>query len=410
MPIKDIYIKKLIVSNFKSLKDTEINLQRGLNIIIGKNGVGKSNLLQFIYSFINRNTFTGSRNKRNANPEFTLLIEYIEDSKNVELSLEFQKTKNPDLTTLFQEVNYTYNINLNKKIGKTKSIINHKISFNERERLSLVKKNEEFIKEVLKPLTNLHITYVRYNIPSEISWLNIPSKIKYDILEEDANFESTAFSDISLFLNLEFGIEYNFFLENKNKKKLKDPDKLKIELHKFISDYFDESEINENLNKYTPIKEIRINNNINIYTVEKCIIIENLILDFLVNGDWVPWSYLSDGTKRLFYLVAKILSENKNTILIEEPELGIHPSQLYKILDFIKEQSVNQQIIISTHSPIALDILEEDELSRIIIAKYEQSTTNFSNLNKTQINTAKRYMGEVGDLSYYWLHSDLEND
>lgn len=410
MPIKDIYIKKLVVSNFKSLKKTEIKLQSGLNIIIGKNGAGKSNLLQFVNTFINRTTFVGGRNIRNTNPEFSILLEYIENSKKVQLSLDFQKIKNLDLTNLFQELSYTYNINLNKNIGRNKTIVNHKFSFNEKDRMTMVKKNEEFLKEVLVPLSKLRTTYVRYNIPSEISWLNIPSKIKYDILEKESNFENTTFSDIDLFLNLEFAIEYNFFFENKDKNNFKNPDKLKIDLQKFISVYFEELEINDNLNKYTPIKAIRINNNINIYSIEKSIIIENLILDFCVNDDWVPWSYLSDGTKRLFYLVTKLLSESKNTILIEEPELGIHPSQLYKILDFIKKQSIKKQIIISTHSPIALDILDESELSRIIIAKYEQSATNFSNLNKTQINTAKRYMREVGDLSYYWLHSDLEND
>lgn len=41
-------IKKLIVKNFKALKDTEIEFNSHLNIIVGDNEVGKSTLLEAI--------------------------------------------------------------------------------------------------------------------------------------------------------------------------------------------------------------------------------------------------------------------------------------------------------------------------------------------------------------------------
>ena len=149
------------------------------------------------------------------------------------------------------------------------------------------------------------------------------------------------------------------------------------------------------------------NPNINFYQTEDNIILENLIIDFRINGDWVPWSYLSDGSKRLFYLISETISLSQGVLLIEEPEFGVHPHKLHHILDFLKEQSRNKQIIISTHSPLALDVLDENELDRIIIAKYEKGS-RFNHLTQDQIDTAKRYMNEVGELSYYWLHSDLD--
>ncbi len=121
----------------------------------------------------------------------------------------------------------------------------------------------------------------------------------------------------------------------------------------------------------------------------------------------MPWSYLSDGTKRLFYLVSECLTVDEGIILVEEPELGIHPHQLLKVLDFLKEQSRTKQVIISTHSPLALDVLKEDELDRIIIATYEKGT-RFYHLTEEEKIKAKKYMNEVGELSYYWLHSNLE--
>lgn len=93
--------------------------------------------------------------------------------------------------------------------------------------------------------------------------------------------------------------------------------------------------------------------------------------------------------------------------MVEEPELGIHPHQLTKILEFLKNESREKQVIISTHSPLVLDVLKEDELDRITIAKYENGT-KFYKLGKQEINKAKKYINEVGELSYYWLHSDLE--
>ena len=67
-------------------------------------------------------------------------------------------------------------------------------------------------------------------------------------------------------------------------------------------------------------------------------LIENIQLDFKIDGRWLPWSQLSDGTKRLFYIIAEV-SNNEALILIEEPELGIHPHQFNLLMDFLKEQA-----------------------------------------------------------------------
>lgn len=40
-----MYIKKLIIKNYKSIKDETFVFNKGINVLIGKNNAGKSNIV-----------------------------------------------------------------------------------------------------------------------------------------------------------------------------------------------------------------------------------------------------------------------------------------------------------------------------------------------------------------------------
>ena len=40
-----MYLSKIVVNNFRNLKMIEVELSQGLNVIVGENNVGKTNLL-----------------------------------------------------------------------------------------------------------------------------------------------------------------------------------------------------------------------------------------------------------------------------------------------------------------------------------------------------------------------------
>lgn len=174
------------------------------------------------------------------------------------------------------------------------------------------------------------------------------------------------------------------------------------------------------------IEAVRLNENLNVFKTDKGHRIDNLFFEFLINGLWLPFKELSDGTRRLTLILLEtayrsrlVLSSSfavyreesaPDIILLEEPELGIHPHELYNLMNFLKGQASETQIIITTHSPQVLNVLGSNELDRIIVASQSREKgTQFRNLNRTQIAKAKRYMEEELFLSDYWMHSDLED-
>jgi predicted ATPase len=117
---------------------------------------------------------------------------------------------------------------------------------------------------------------------------------------------------------------------------------------------------------------------------------------------------LSDGTKRLFYLITEVTLTN-GIVLLEEPELGVHPHQLHQIMLFLKEQAEDKQIILTTHSPQVLDVLNSDELDRIIIAEvHKEKGSQFRHLDEKTTAKAKYYLEDEGFLSDFWRYSTLE--
>ena len=78
MAISNLHIKKIRVENYKSLKASEIEFKEGLNIIIGKNGAGKSNMLDFVYRYGSRTPFSFSfRNIRTSNANYSVTLQYL---------------------------------------------------------------------------------------------------------------------------------------------------------------------------------------------------------------------------------------------------------------------------------------------------------------------------------------------
>jgi predicted ATPase len=107
---------------------------------------------------------------------------------------------------------------------------------------------------------------------------------------------------------------------------------------------------------------------------------------FFSEGDFsVPATRLSDGTLRYLCLLAILCDpEPPPLICIEEPELGLHPDILPKLADLLAQASQRTQLIVTTHSDILVDAMTERPEAVIVCEKHD-GKTEMRRLNKAEL-------------------------
>ena len=104
-----------------------------------------------------------------------------------------------------------------------------------------------------------------------------------------------------------------------------------------------------------------------------------------VNSDMYLNGYsFSDGTIR-FIALATLLLQSKlpEVIIIDEPELGLHPAAINKLAALIKRASKSSQIILSTQSTNLVNCFEPEN---IIVVDREDEQTVFKRLNSADLS------------------------
>jgi predicted ATPase len=104
-----------------------------------------------------------------------------------------------------------------------------------------------------------------------------------------------------------------------------------------------------------------------------------------VNSDMYLNGYsFSDGTIR-FIALATLLLQSKlpEVIIIDEPELGLHPAAINKLAALIKRASKSSQIILSTQSTNLVNCFEPEN---IIVVDREDEQTVFKRLNPADLS------------------------
>jgi predicted ATPase len=90
----------------------------------------------------------------------------------------------------------------------------------------------------------------------------------------------------------------------------------------------------------------------------------------------------SDGTLRMICLATLLLQPTPpDTIIIDEPELGLHPFAISKLAGLIKSAATTAQVIISTQSVEFINQFEADDI--IVVERNDGQTTFQRQSNET---------------------------
>lgn len=384
-----MYISKLIIKNYKSIKDETFIFNKGINILVGKNNAGKSNIVSALNeilgdkynttSYEDKIFYTDSSNKIDRN--FKIITE-INEIENLDYTLLENIKKSIallDITDYFNEEDENFN---SEWILKDDDELKEKYpdKLNTRALLKWVKSEE--LKNILDATNKIWI-YKYYNKDDDTNLYNIILKVKennynplilpnkekyYRMLYVNPNIKATlitsllipAFRSTESTLRITKWTWYGKLLQKKwdNSCNLehqvaiqKASNELKETIGKVYGDL--KSDINTQLEKTLTLMNVKIDINM----------LENKSEDYYKNirlsvndGIETPLENKGSGLQslimiELFKFYCKVFNQS-SLLILEEPELFLHPHAKRMLADILKDFIVdnNNQIIITTHS------------------------------------------------------------
>lgn len=313
------------IENFKSIQKTEAIEIKPINILIGSNGVGKSNFISF-FKLLNRIyaqklQFYVSQNGRSDNFLYfgrkksnflSGTITFDNDWKN---EYSFKLVPDQSDSLIFEEEWSNYN-DPNKRI-QNRSLINNSGSLE-----SVLKDDSgwrnKYLREQLVGLKIFHFHDTGFN-----------SKIKQPSNTQDNVFLSEDGGNIAAFL---------FKLKKSKPLHFNIIEKVIQSIAPFFDGFFLEPDATNPEQIYLRWFE---KNSEQMFTA----------------------SNFSDGTLRMICLTTLLLQPNlPKVIIIDEPELGLHPFAISKLAGLISKASVSSQLIISTQSVNLVNMFAADDI------------------------------------------------
>lgn len=94
--------------------------------------------------------------------------------------------------------------------------------------------------------------------------------------------------------------------------------------------------------------------------------------------------HLSDGSIRFICLATALLQPNPpSTIIIDEPELGLHPEAIRILGELVEDAAKRTQVVLATQSPLLLD---QFFIEDIVVVKRKHGQSTFERLKRADFN------------------------
>lgn len=350
MKIRKIEFKNHPIFNDLKLDFTDTNGKTINTIIIaGENGVGKSLLLNTIFEFSN---ITLDNNKRDEKRIFEIEL----SNEEVQILKASQHSKEHFGTNQYKDNIFTISIDYNiisdwrqiditgnKEAGTSEGLVGHLFSQSE-------------TNGILKCIfSDVEINFT----PQQIATVTSTNIDRADLKSQKSNSNlATEITQLIIDVQSLDALEFTEWARNNIGKSI-DNDKIDIRIKRFTSAY----------DFMFPFKRYkRIENKDN----RKEIIFEE-------NGKEMSISKLSSGEKQIVFRGSFLLKDKESSkgalILIDEPEISLHPNWQLKVLSFFKKLFTNtsgqqtSQIIISTHSPFIIHNANRKDDKVIVLQK-----------------------------------------
>ncbi len=342
-------INRIKIKGYKSIQDLDLEL-KPINVLIGGNGVGKSNFISFfklvnnIYEqrLANYSFKRGAENLLHFGRKYTNQINgYLEfDSIN---GYEFLLESTDDNKLFIKEEITSFN----KSKGGMSDIYGKGWTAN-------------FINSNAKEST---LKNINTGIPFHVNGYLRNFKIyHFHDTSDSSALRTSAMLNDNIYLKEDAGnlAAFLYYLQEKQPKYFK-----RIEhTIKSITPYFERFELRPDR-----LNEDRIN------------------LEWReVNHPDTPFNanHFSDGTIRFIALATLLMQPNlPHVIIIDEPELGLHPVAINKLAGLIKKASARCQIIISTQSVNLVNNFNPDD---IVTVDRDDNQSIFRRLNNESLD------------------------
>ena len=113
---------------------------------------------------------------------------------------------------------------------------------------------------------------------------------------------------------------------------------------------------------------------------------------------WFAADQQSDGTLRVAGLLTALLQTPPLPVIgIEEPELTVHPGALPMLYDYLQQASEVSQVLITTHSPIMLDVVNV-ERDAIFVVNRVEGKTEIKRVGDEQLQPVRQSLLRLGDM------------
>ncbi len=339
-------LSQINIARFKSIRELELPLNK-INVLIGANGAGKSNFIQF-FNLLNNIVLQNLQNYVTANGGADSFLYFGRKNSesftgNISFGLneyDFELSVTSDNNFFFsKEITRYYNPNYGIQSSRNLANGNRETNLIQQYRKDQ-KKSVAF--HIIKALTTWRVYHFHDTSAS--------AKVKQDGDINDNRILRRDASNLAAFLYLLQEKHTEYFKRIENTIKL-------------VAPFFEKFQL----------EPLALNQ-------------EKIRLEWKHVGsdDYFNANHFSDGTLRMICLITLLLQPNlPDTIIIDEPELGLHPAAIELLTSLIKSVAANnKQIICSTQSVTFLNHFEPED---IIVVDRSNGESIFRRLDKSKL-------------------------